>query len=169
MIKKIIKEYYKLNEETKERLEALYMLNELETTMDDYGDIDIYNMRDKEIFLDIAMNCTYLTDLGPDKIVKRLLEILSCRDITLEDINELDTDTLIELMEDSEDESKESNSQLITEFIYKNLVCLLIKSNNKYILAYIKENEVRRLVFNSLEEILSIIIQRDLILSEDES
>jgi len=168
-MKNIIKKYYKLDEETKEMLEALYMFNELETTAEDFEDVSIYNIRDKEIFLDIAMNCTYLTDLGPDKIVRRLLEILSCRDITLEDINELDTDTLVELMEGSDDESKESNSKIITEFIYKDLFCLLLKSNDKYILTYLQENDIRRLVFNSLEEILAIIIQRDLILSQEES
>jgi len=168
-MRNIIKKYYKLDEETKEMLEALYMFNELETTAEDFEDVSIYNIRDKEIFLDIAMNCTYLTDLGPDKIVRRLLEILSCRDITLEDINELDTDTLVELMEGSDDESKESNSKIITEFIYKDLFCLLLKSNDKYILTYLQENDIRRLVFNSLEEILAIIIQRDLILSQEES
>ena len=168
-MRNIIKKYYKLDEETKEMLEALYMFNELETTAEDFEDVGIYNIRDKEIFLDIAMNCTYLTDLGPDKIVRRLLEILSCRDITLEDMNELDTDTLVELMEGSDDESKESNSKIITDFIYKDLFCLLLKSNDKYILTYIKENDIRRLVFNSLEEILAIIIQRDLILSQEES
>lgn len=168
-MRNIIKKYYKLDEETKEMLEGLYMFNELEETAEDFEDVGIYNIRDKEIFLDIAMNCTYLTNLGPDEIVKRLLEILSCRDITLEDINELDTDALVELMESSDDESKESNSKIMTEFIYKDLVCLLIKSNDKYILTYIKENDIRRLVFNSLEEILVIIIQRDLILSQEES
>lgn len=168
-MRNIIKKYYKLDEETKEMLEALYMFNELETTAEDFEDVGIYNIRDKEIFLDIAMNCTYLTDLGPDKIVRRLLEILSCRDITLEDMNELDTDTLVELMEGSDDESKEINSKIITDFIYKDLFCLLLKSNDKYILTYIKENDIRRLVFNSLEEILAIIIQRDLILSQEES
>ncbi len=168
-MRNIIKKYYKLDEETKEMLEALYMFNELETTAEDFEDVSIYNIRDKEIFLDIAMNCTYLTDLGPDKIVRRLLEILSCRDITLEDMNELDTDTLVELMEGSDDESKESNSKIITEFIYKDLFCLLLKSNDKYILTYLQENDIRRLVFNSLEEILAIIIQRDLILSQEES
>lgn len=168
-MRNIIKKYYKLDEETKEMLEALYMFNELETTAEDFEDVGIYNIRDKEIFLDIAMNCTYLTDLGSDKIVRRLLEILSCRDITLEDMNELDTDTLVELMEGSDDESKEINSKIITDFIYKDLFCLLLKSNDKYILTYIKENDIRRLVFNSLEEILAIIIQRDLILSQEES
>lgn len=168
-MRNIIKKYYKLDEETKEMLEGLYMFNELEETAEDFEDVGLYNIRDKEIFLDIAMNCTYLTNLGPDKIVKRLLEILSCRDITLEDINELDTDALVELMESSDDDSKESNSKIMTEFIYKDLVCLLIKSNDKYILTYIKENDIRRLVFNSLEEILAIIIQRDLILSQEES
>ena len=168
-MRNIIKKYYKLDEETKEMLEGLYMFNELEETAEDFEDVGIYNIRDKEIFLDIAMNCTYLTNLGPDKIVKRLLDILSCRDITLEDINELDTDALVELMESSDDDSKESNSKIMTEFIYKDLVCLLIKSNDKYILTYIKENDIRRLVFNSLEEILAIIIQRDLILSQEES
>lgn len=155
-MRNIIKKYYKLDEETKEMLEALYMFNELETTAEDFEDVGIYNIRDKEIFLDIAMNCTYLTDLGPDKIVRRLLEILSCRDITLEDINELDTDELIELMQ-NEDDTMEEDLEIVKQFIYDGLFCLLLKDNNKYILISEKNNNAKVITFNNIEQLLSII------------
>lgn len=157
-MRNIIKKYYKLDDETKDMLEALYMFNELETTAEDFEDVGIYNIRDKEIFLDIAMNCTYLTNLGPDKIVKRLLEILSCRDITLDNINELDTDELIELMEiEDEDDTIKEDLEIVNQFIYNGFFCLLLKDNNKYILITEKNNNSKVITFNNIEQLLSII------------
>lgn len=171
-MKDVIKKYYKLDDETKEMLEALYMLNELECSIEDYENVEIDTLGDEEILLAIAMNCTYLTDLGPDEIIKRLLEILNCRDITVNDLNELDSDELIELMENVDDEiyEKENNSKIIAEFFYKGLFCVLFKDNEKYIITYEKkDDDVRVLIFNNIIELLSIIIQRDLVLSKAES
>lgn len=170
-MKEIIKKYYKLDDETKEMLEALYMLNELECTMGDYENVKIDTLGDEEIILSIAMNCTYLTNLGPNEIIKRLLEILNCRDITINDLNELDSDELIELMQNVDDEINENldNLKIVAEFIYRGLFCVLLKDNEKYILTYEKDDDARVLIFNTIEELLAIIIQRDIVLSEAES
>lgn len=170
-MKNVFKKYYKLDDETKEMLEALYMLNELECSIGDYENVEIDTLRDEEILLAIAMNCTYLTDLGPNEIIKRLLEILNCKDITINDLDELESNELIELMQNVDDEinENEDNLKIIAEFIYRGLFCVLLKDNEKYILTYEKDDDVRVLIFNNIEELLSIIIQRDIILSETES
>lgn len=170
-MKDIIKKYYKLDDETKEMLEALYMLNELECSIVDYENVKIDTLRDEEILLAIAMNCTYLTNLGPNEIIKRLLEILNCKDITIDDLDELKSDELIELMQDVDDEINESEDDLkiVAEFIYRGLFCVLLKDNEKYILTYEKDDDVRVLIFNNIEQLLSTVIQRDIVLSKVES
>jgi len=169
-MKNIMKIYYGLNDNTKEILGHLYMLHELESSLGDYEDINM-TLGDEEKLLDIAMNCTYLTNLAPDEIIKRLLQILNCRDITVNDLNELESDELIELMQNVDDEinENEDNLKIIAEFIYRGLFCVLLKDNEKYILTYEKDNDARVLIFNNIEQLLSIVIQRDIILSEAES
>lgn len=170
-MKEIIKKYYKLDNKTKEMLEALYMLNELECSICDYENVDISTLGDEETFLEIAMTCTYLTNLGPNEIIKRLLEILNCKDITLDDLDELDSNELVELMKNVDDEidQNQNDAKIIAEFIYKGLFCVLFKDNEKYILTYEKDDDARVLIFENIEQLLAIIIQRDIVLSEAES
>lgn len=168
-MKDIIKKYYGLSDDTKEMLGHLYMFHELESSLGDYENINL-NLGDEEKLLDIALHCTYLTDLAPDEIIKRLLQILNCRDMTIEDLNELEASDLIELMENVDDEiNNEDNLKIIAEFIYRGLFCVLLKDNEKYILTYEKDNDARVLIFNNIEQLLSTVIQRDIILSEAES
>lgn len=167
-MKNIIKRYYELDDETKELLEPLYMFHELESSMDDYENVEINNLGDEESILEIAICCSYLTNLGSDVIIRRILEILNCRDISINDLKELESDELIELLQNTDDDI--NTAKIITEFTFNNLFCVLLKDKEKYILTYQKNNtDSRVLIFNNLEQLLSIIIQRDFVLSNAES
>lgn len=167
-MKNIIKRYYELDDETKELLEPLYMFHELESSMDDYENVEINNLGDEEAILEIATSCSYLTNLGSDVIIRRILEILNCSDVSINDLKELKSDELIELLQNADDNI--NTTKIITEFTFNNLFCVLLKDKEKYILTYQKNNtDSRVLIFNNLEQLLSIIIQRDFILSKAES
>lgn len=161
-MKNIIKKYYEMDNETKEMLEALYMFHELETTMGDYKNVDI-SLGGEETILDIALQCTYLTTFGPDEIIKRLLQILDCRDIIVNDLKELESDELIELMQNLDDDiiEEESDLEIVKQFLYNGLFCLLLKDNFKYILVCEKNNNAKVVIFNDIEQLLSIITEVD--------
>lgn len=169
-MKNVIKKYHKLNGNTTEMLEELYMYHELKTALEDYENVKLKTYKEVEILLAIGMNCTYLTNLRIDEIVRRLLEILNCGDFTVNDLDKLDTNELIELMERVDDDCDENTIKVIADFFYKGLFCVLLKDKEKYILSYEKSDEESRiLIFNNIVDLLSIIIQRDLILSKEES
>jgi len=159
-MKNIIKKYYEMDNETKEMLEAFYMFHELESTMEDYENVNL-KLGDEETLLEMAMLCTYLTNLGPDEIIKRLLQILDCRDITVNDLIELESDELIELMQNVDDDiiEDEDDLEIVKQFIYSDLFCLLLKDNYKYILICEKNNNAKVVIFNDIEQLLSIIEQ----------
>ena len=161
-MKNIIKKYYEMDDETKEMLEALYMFHELESTMEDYENVNM-SLGDEETLLEIAMCCTYLTNFGPDEIIKRLLQILDCRDITVNDIRELESDELTELMQNLDDDiiEDENDLEIVKQFVYDDLFCLLLKDNYKYILVCEKNNNAKVVIFNDIEQLLSIITEVD--------
>lgn len=168
-MKNIIKKYYEMDDETKEMLEALYMFNELETTMEDYENVNM-NLGEEEALLEIAMQCTYLTNFGPDEIIKRLLQILNGRDITVDDLKELESDEVIELMQNVDDNitENEDDLEIVKQFVYDGLFCLLLKTNDKYILICEKDNNAKVVIFNDIEQLLSILTQVDM-LSKNEN
>lgn len=171
-MKKIINIYHKLDNKTKDILEPLYILKELEDSLKDLNTIKVSVSIDEERFLELAMSCLYLTNLGADKIVIKILEIIINTEMTLEDLHELDTEELKDIMESDEDNvdenEDEKEKEIITEFFYKGLFCVLVKDKGKYILVYDEDGNTTSLIFNNLEEILSIIIHRDLVLSRAE-
>ena len=166
-MKNIIKKYKKLNNATKENLYELYLFQEFQDLIKEYPDVNIKNLDDVQKVLEFALSCSVFTNLDGGEIIKRILEILEARDISLNDIEELSIYELVELIINSDEEK---NIKKISEFFYKGLFCMLSKQNEKYILTYDKEDDdVRVLIFNNIEELLSKVIDNDLLISEEES
>ena len=109
-------------------------------------------------------------NFGPDEIIKRLLQILDCRDITVNDLNELESDELVELMQNIDDYiiEDEDDLEIVKQFVYSDLFCLLLKDNYKYVLICEKNNNAKVVIFKDIEQLLSIIEQVEKI-SEDEN
>ena len=125
-MREIIKKYYELDDENKDLLYPMYLFHELENQLNEAETIDIYTIADEEKILNIAIDCSYITDLDGQEIIRRLLEILKCRDIEIDDILELTSEELKELILDINDKSNCNNDaiQVIKKFLYK-------KTNNK--------------------------------------
>lgn len=171
-MKEIIKRYYELDDETKDMLYAMSLFHELENQAKESDNEFLDNLGNEEKLLELTMICSYLTQLDGSEIIRRLIEILNCRDITIEDIDALTTDELKELILDIEDEEdkedeKNPNLCLIKKFLYNDANCLFLKDTDKeeYIIVYKKHKDdknVRALTFKSLENLISLIVDIDI-------
>ena len=62
-MREIIKKYYELDDENKDLLYPMYLFHELENQLNEAETIDIYTIADEEKILNIAIDCSYITDL----------------------------------------------------------------------------------------------------------
>lgn len=159
-MKDIIKKYYKLDDETREDLYALYMFHEIEALLDDYEDTDIVSIADEEKLLEAAMACSLLTTLDASEIIKRLLEVLNCQDVSIIDFEELDASEILDLITETQDEN---TINPIEVFVERGNLRILTKENGKYILTYQNGDDTKVLVFNNIKELVSKIVDNDII------
>lgn len=163
-MRNIFKKYYEISEDTKEMLGELYMLNELENLLPEYEELDISSIGDEEIILKKALECWYYSNIDGGELITRILDILNCRDVTLEDLSSLDTEYLIELISEDKTEFKEfsNKTNILSEFTYKNYKCAFFRDGTKLILTFEQNNHVEVCIFNTLEEMLCFIIDKKL-------
>lgn len=78
-------------------------------------------MKDEETIVKIAIECWYYSNIDGGEVIRRILDILNSRDITIDDLVEIDTEYLIELITEEETDFKEDPNQniILSEFIYK--------------------------------------------------
>lgn len=156
-MKNILTKYYNLDEETKELLPFLYMYDILLDISQDYKNVKIENLADEEILMQTAIKCWYSMDMDPLDIINNLLSILNCQDITIKDFENLEIDELKEIF------AYKEASDIIDVFEYKGYLCVLCKSNDKFLLIIDDGKETDTLVFDSLKEPLSLIIKSHII------
>lgn len=159
-MKSVFKKYYEMPDSTKEMLAELYMINELENLIPEYKDISILSIKDEEIIVKVAIECWYYSNIDGGEIIRRILDILNCRDITIDDLAQIDTEYLIDLITDDETDFKEQpiKNIILSEFIYKNYKCAFFRDNTRLILTFEKNNHVEVCIFNTFEEILCFVI-----------
>ena len=130
-MRNIFKKYYEMSKDTKEILGELYMIHELESLLPEYEELKIATMREEEIIAKSAIECWYYSNIDGGEIVARILNLLECEEITIEDLETMEIDDLKELI--SEDKAR-------------------------LILTFEKNNDVDVCIFNSLEEMLAYIV-----------
>lgn len=159
-MKNLFNKYYELSKQTKEILPNLYILHELESLLSEYENINIISTKDKEIIIKVALECWYYSNIDGGEVVRRILDKLNCRSITIDELLEFDTEDLINLITEEEKDFKEISNKniIISEFTYKNLKCAFFKDSTKLILTFERNNCVEVCIFNSFEEILCHII-----------
>ncbi len=162
-MKDIIKKYYKLDDEIKEDLYVLNMFHEIESLLEEYEDTDIISIADEEKLLEVALACSVLTTLDASEIVKRLLEVLNCQDVSIIDFEELDASEILELITNTEDEN---TSEPIEVFINNGNLRIFTKQGERYIIAYQNGDKHKVLGFKDTEELIAKIIDNDIL--EDE-
>lgn len=156
-MREVIKRYYELEKETKDMLFFLYMYDELLYELKSHSNIKFRSFTEKEDLMEIIFKCWYSTKLDVTDIVYELLEILSCQDITIRDLKQLDLDELLELI----NEEKETESEIIDEFEYNGDYCVLCKNKDNFLLVIQNEDEnTDALVFNSMKDALYPIIKK---------
>ena len=104
-------------------------------------------------------------DFSLDTIINRLLITLSGTDITVEDLEKLDTDELLEIIFSEDTTSSETlenpeSQEIIAEFIYREYYCIFCKNKEKYILILLAEDSIETISFNSLEDIFNDTIDK---------
>ena len=163
-MRNIFKKYNEMSNDTKEMLAELYMLHELENLIPEYENLDISSMKDEETIVKIAIECWYYSNLDGGEIIRRILDILDCRDISVDDLTQIDTEYLIELItEDNTDFKEDPNKNIIlSEFVYKNYKCAFFRDGTRLILTFEKNNHVEVCIFNTFEEILCFVIDNKL-------
>ena len=163
-MKNEFKKYYEMSKDTKEMLANLYMIHELECLLPEYENINISSMKDEETIIKVAIECWYYSNIDGGEIVRRILDILSCRDITVEDLSKIDTEYLIYLITEDETDFKEDPNKtiILSEFIYRNYKCAFFRDGTRLVLTFEKNNHVEVCIYNTFEEILCFIIENRL-------
>lgn len=163
-MRNVFKKYYEMSDDTKEMLAELYMIHELENLIPEYENLDISSMKDEETIVKIAIECWYYSNIDGGEIIRRILDVLSGRDITADDLAQFDTEYLIDLITEDETDFKEDPSKtiILSEFIYKNYKCAFFRDGTRLVLTFEKNNHVEVCIYNTFEEILCLIIENRL-------
>ena len=163
-MRNIFKKYYEMSNDTKEMLAELYMIHEFENLILEYENLDLSSMKDEETIVKIAIECWYYSNIDGGEIIRRILEILNCRDITIEDLDNNDTEYLIDLITEEKTDFKEylNKNIILSEFVYKNYKCAFFRDGTRLILTFEKNDYVEVCIFNTFEEILCFVIDNKL-------
>ena len=158
-----------MNDEEKEELEDLYLLHELQMQISEHEDLEL-TLSEEEIIFEAARFCLLYSNINGSEIISRLLDLLKCRDVTVEDIDNCEIDDLIELLDRNIGDFNDlkSKDKIITDFKYEGYYCVLMTNADRYIIVYEKDNETHVAVYNNLEEIIAYVI-KNRILNEEKS
>lgn len=167
-MKNLVKKYYELNNEIKVDFEQLYIYHKFTTMLNNYKNIGLKDINEQERILQLISKCNSLVDFSLDTIINQLLITLSGPDITVEDLEKLDTDELIEVIFSEDTTSSETlenpeSQEIIAEFIYRQYYCIFCKNKEKYILILLAEDSIETVSFNSLEDIFNDTIDKILL------
>ena len=96
-MKNLLKKYYEMNDKDKLKIKDLYILHELETQLLNYRELEL-DISDEEIIFETIKDILQDSNVKVSEIISRLLKLLKCGDITIDDIGENDIEELIELI-----------------------------------------------------------------------
>lgn len=166
-MKRILKKYYEMNDNEKADIRDLCILHELEEQLSKYEDLGL-DIADEEIIFEQTKSILTCSNIKDSEIISRLLELLKCRDITIDDIIGVEIEELIELITKDKGDFKETENEIVKEFSCGRYYCMFIKQGKKFVLTFEKDDNMHVEIFNTFEEILRYVIKNKL-LSEGES
>lgn len=166
-MKRLLKKYYEMNNDEKSDIRELCILHELEEQLANYEDLDL-DVADEEILFEEIKAILPYSNIKDSEIIARLLELLKCRDITIDDIIGIDTEELIKLITNDKNDFKKIEYEILKEFSCGLYYCVFVRQGEKFILVFEKDNNSHVEIFNSFEEILRYVI-KNILLSEGES
>lgn len=155
----ILKRYYELDEETKEVLPFLYMYQELSSSVNNYKNVKIKDINDKEVLMQKMIQCWYRTDLDIINIVNRILNLLNNQVISISNLKNFNQNELQRLIYDEEI----NDSKIIAEFRYKFFDCVFCKNKGKYLLIIDDGKSSNALEFNEIKDVFVPLIREHLV------
>lgn len=174
-MKNLIKKYYEMDDEVKKDLELLYTYQVLLSLFGEYENIKIKTIGELEKLMQIIQKCMISTNFSVDCIITNILEILNYQDITINDLDDLELEDLLEVLftdeeyeendEDCQDEetsNDKNNQEIIAEFTYKDYYCIFCQNRDKYLIILNKGKDTDVVVLNSIDEIFNGTLERKL-------
>lgn len=164
-MKNLIKKYYELNNETKVDFEQLYIYHKFTSILNNYKNIDLKDISEQEKVLKLISKCNSLVDFSLDTIINQILITLNNPDITVDDLEELDTDELLDIIFSEDTTSSETienpdSQEIIAEFLYREYYCIFCKNKEKYILILLSEDSIDTITFKNLDAIFNDTIDK---------
>lgn len=174
-MKNLMKKYYEMDDEVKDDLELLYTYQVLLSIFGEYKDVKIKTIGELEKLMQIIQKCMFTTNFSADCIITNILEILNCQDTTINDLEDLEIEDLLEVLftddeyedndEDCQDEeisNNEENQEIIAEFTYKDYYCIFCQNRDKYLIILNKDEDTDVVVLNSIDEVFNGTLERKL-------
>lgn len=174
-MKNLMKKYYEMDDEVKKDLELLYTYQVLLSLFGEYENIKIKTIGELEKLMQIIQKCMISTNFSVDCIITNILEILNYQDITINDLDDLELEDLLEVLftdeeyeendEDCQDEetsNDKNNQEIIAEFTYKDYYCIFCQNRDKYLIILNKGKDTDVVVLNSIDEIFNGTLERKL-------
>ena len=153
-MRNILKKYYKMNNDERSELKDLLLIHEIENKLEEYEELEL-SIADEETIFKIVKTVSEISNIKDTEIITRILDILVCRDITIQDITDITDNELIELITNDENDFESEQYKILREFIYNGFYCVLVRDNEKYILIYDKNDISHVEIFETFEDMLS--------------
>lgn len=162
-MKNILKEYYKLNDDEREKLEDFYIVDSILNAM---ADTTIYiNPKSLETLVDIVKELLVYANIPLGELIDRIFKIIDAPDKSIDDIEKLELDELIELITEKDDDFDciYMDWEVVREFEYNDLKCSLTTNGDKYVIIYEKDNNAHVMIFNNYEDLLCSLIDYNML------
>ena len=131
----IFEKYNRLTDEEKEDLEDLYIVHQLYKQLEKNNIVDLTKLEYKILF-NKAKECFKFSNIDVREIIKRMLEILKCVDKTINDIDDLELEELVDLISNNDSDFKdiEPKKDILFAITTAKFYCLLLKYEGQYML-----------------------------------
>lgn len=165
-MKNLLKKYNEMDSEIKENLDLLYIYHLLLSISKEYKDIDLNEVNEREKLVQMILKCSYSTNLSIEDIITNILEVLNCQDITIEDLENLEINELLDIIFNVADEEtfdEKEDEEIISEFTSRGYYCVFFKNKEQYFLLLIQDSHIDIIVFDNIEEILNNSVEQFLL------
>ena len=157
-MRNILKKYSNMSDEEREDLEGLYIMDLVQDTM---AETSIYiNCKSIETLVNIIKELLEYANIPIKELINRIFKIIDAPDKSVDDIEILEIDDLIELLTEKDDDFDciYMDWDVIREFDYEDYKCSLSTNGDKYVIIYKQDDKANVLIFNNYEDMLCSLI-----------
>lgn len=162
-MRNILDKYSNMSDEERESLEDLYILDLIQNAM---ADTNIYiNFKSIESLVGIVKDLLEYANISLYELINRIFKILDVPDKSVDDIEELEFEELIDLLSEKDDDfdCPYMNYEVIREFEYNDFKCSLTTNGDKYVIIYEKDGKAHLMIFSKYEDMLCSLIDYNML------